>query len=110
MIGKDIWYSKLRYSIEYGVSYGKVSKPDEPRACNWFKAPIGDKVCHYEIRVHTVREAHDQNGKSITSYDGGATWTASDGSELGYIPVPANPTVTSVNITWGKINEDQQSE
>jgi hypothetical protein len=35
---------------------------------------------------------------------------ASDGSELGYIPVPANPTVTSVNITWEKINEDQQSE
>jgi hypothetical protein len=116
--GTDAWHSKLRYSIQYDVPYDKVTKPNKPHDCDWLKAPIGDKECHYEIRVYTVRTAADTRGNAIISYDEGATWTRcirsgadtctapSDGIEP-YPEQPATPVVVrSVALGWEKTDEE----
>jgi hypothetical protein len=115
--GKAAWYSKFRYSLQYDVPYSKVTKPNEPRGCDWLRSPIGDKACHYELQVHTVRSAVDAHGNAIISYDEGATWTRciwngsdvcaalTDGNEQP--EEPARPAVVrSVTLTWEKIDDE----
>jgi hypothetical protein len=72
-----LWDSKLKYAFEYGVNLSDVHKDPKPHDCDWSKAPIGDKECHYEVEVlqTKVREGQDQKtGKPIISYDDGSTW------------------------------------
>jgi hypothetical protein len=71
-----------------------------------YKAPIGDKVCRYEIRVLTVRTAFDTHGKPIVSYDEGVTWVPSDGIEQPYHQEPVRPVVSKVVLTWEKTDEE----
>jgi hypothetical protein len=102
--------SKARYAVQYGVSYDTVRKAQEPHECDWLKAPIGYKLCHYEIRVETVRTAKDKlRGKFMISFDGGVTWSrsAEDGEQPAYeqVPNPATIVNTSVNLLWQKVEE-----
>jgi hypothetical protein len=79
-------------------------KANEPHDCEWLKAPIGDKLCHYEIRVHTFRTAWDTYGKTIFSDNEGLTWLPYDGIARPYYEVPVQPVVSSVSLTWEKID------
>jgi hypothetical protein len=74
-----------------------VTKANEPRGCDWLKAPIGDKDCHYEIQVSTVRTAFDAHGKPIVSFDEGATWLPNDA-------VP--PAKSEVVLPWKKSDDE----
>lgn len=108
--GRDAWYSKFRYSVQYGVHSSDVTKTKEPRDCERLTAPLGGKGCHYEIRVQTVRAAFDQGGKPIISNDGGATWFRTDGVEEPGTERPYNPSaakVSSVSLTWEKVENEQ---
>jgi len=49
----DAWYSKARYSIQYRVDYNHVFVNDEPTDCNFMRAPLGTKDCHFERIVQT---------------------------------------------------------
>ena len=104
-IGRDAWYSKLRYSMQYSVSYEKVTKENEPHDCDCLRAPIGDKVCHFEIRVGKVLSARDDYGKPIVSYDDGKTWIPDgDAARPIYREAPKSmPEVSSVYLTWEKV-------
>jgi hypothetical protein len=93
---REAWYSKIRYAVQYGVSYTQVTKPNEPHDCDWLTAPIGNKNCHYDPQVLTVRTATSTTGKPIVSYDDGKTWSDNDSQP------PIEP---SVFIAWQKIDD-----
>lgn len=95
----DVWHSKWRYAVNYGVSEQDVSIDDEPHDCAFLTAPLGNKYCHYERAVFTVRWATSQAGQPIASYDEGKTWTVFD--PAGRV-VPQYSTVEEVHIGWDK--------
>ena len=57
-------------------------------------APLGDKHCHYDKEVITVRVRNGQSGERMVSYDEGKTWGRADTS------VRAN-----VIVSWTKIQD-----
>jgi hypothetical protein len=94
--GSEVWHSKLRYVIQYQVGFAKVVKPMEPHDCEWLSAPLGNKNCHYEAQVQSIRTSTSTEAKPIVSYDEGKTWVANEG-------VP--PVESRVFVTWLKIEE-----
>ncbi|MGD1073064.1 MAG: hypothetical protein ABSB15_23340 [Bryobacteraceae bacterium] len=93
-----IWYSKLRYAIQYTTPYSQVSKDKEPHDCDWLKAPLGDKECHFEIQVNTVRTARNAQGQPIVSFNEGETWVLDEATP---------PTKSQVFISWKKVAKDE---
>lgn len=95
----DLWQSKLRYAWWYNVSSDQVTIEKKPTDCDFFRAPLGDKECHYERRVSTVRVKTEyldfQRGSvNYVSFDNGKTWNVD----------PANPpTKPKVMISWEKV-------
>lgn len=53
----QIWHAKWRYALAYGVSTNKVDIANHPHGCSFFASPLGEKYCHYERTVSTVRWA-----------------------------------------------------
>ncbi len=97
------WLNKLRYSIWYTVDSSEVQQPqDKPASdCDFLKAPIGIKGCHYEKTVtyqHIIASRDTNTNRSIVSYDEGKTWSWNDGD------YPVSPGKT-VLVTWQKIEE-----
>jgi|HubBroStandDraft_6_1064221.scaffolds.fasta_scaffold84292_6 hypothetical protein len=96
-ITSDMWYSKFRYSWQYGVEFSQITQNPRPRDCNFFAAPMGDKACHYDRQVSTVLTGIDSaTGRRIVIYsnDGSREWN--DGN---------NPVKSSVSIWWQKVDE-----
>jgi hypothetical protein len=110
----DMWHSKFRYTVQYGVTYDQVTIEKAPYDCNFLHAPIGGKGCHYERQVTAstvkgnqwggqdisyddgktwIRKAKNANGDPIVSFDDGKTWSIS--SDTG----KASP---SVSMSWEK--------
>ena len=83
----------LRYAFEANVSYDQVFVADKPRDCDFFTAPMGNKLCHYETVVQTVRISTSTTGQAIVSYDEGETWLLIDAD---YTVIP------SVTVMWIK--------
>lgn len=92
------WDSKLRYSIQYGVPYASVTMLKKPHNCDFLTAPIGNKTCHYEAEVASVRVGMSTEGKPILSHDEGKTWTLDES-------VPR--TKASAYVSWKKVDEDE---
>jgi len=112
-----LWDSKLRYAFQYGANYSDVTKDQKPHDCDWLKAPIGDKECHYDMKVLVaeIRSTDQKTGRSIISYDEGRTWTwnpdatldaSRPAPETGYHPSPGTyPTRKIIYIVWLKVTE-----
>lgn len=95
------WHSKVRYGMQYGVAYDKVSKDNKPHHCDFFAAPIGEKNCHYDavVQKQSVRTGVNPSGYPMVSYDDGKTWYPNNGDP----PVKAEP--ASLSVTWQKVEE-----
>lgn len=96
----NIWYSQWRYETFYDLSSDKVVVATEPHDCNFLAAPLGEKYCHYDRIVSTVRWATSVAGNPIASYDEGKTWSTFT-PDPG-VTVPKFDTVQSVYVTWEK--------
>jgi hypothetical protein len=98
----DGWESKFRYSMYYGTTSEHTTVNKKPHDCDFFKAPIGSKECHFDKDV-TVTETKVGNdtgtGKPVVSYDGGKTWAWNDGATRA---VPH----TEVYVTYTKIENE----
>lgn len=99
----DQWHSAWRYAWSYGIDSSHVSIEKKPDDCNFLKAPIGEKDCHYERVVSTVEISMSTSHSPIESFDGGKTWSE-------YTPdpgttVPPYPAVINVTVTWDKVQE-----
>jgi hypothetical protein len=87
-LGHWVWYSKVRYSVQYDVPMSQVVLEDEPHDCDFFHAPIGNKDCSYEAAVTattitepdpdgpTVLTSKNLEGETVVSFDDGKTWVA----------------------------------
>jgi len=95
----DIWHSKWRYELSYGIQSSEVYVQDHPHDCAFFAVPLGAKYCHYERTVSVIRWGTSQTGNPIVSYDDGKTWSIFDpaGKE-----VPKLSTVKEIYIGWEK--------
>jgi hypothetical protein len=98
------WHSKWRYELEYSVDSDKVYKQPQPHDCNFLAAPMGEKYCHYDLKVSTLRWARSTAGMPISSMDDGKTWDVFT-PEAGAV-VPVSSTVQDVYVTWDK-KEDE---
>lgn len=57
--------STFGYSMKYGVDDKHVYVEPKPHDCEWGKAPIGNKYCHFDRVVTTDK---DRNGKITAVY------------------------------------------
>lgn len=95
-----IWHSKWRYGLAYGVTSDKVHIGDIPHDCAFLAVPLGEKYCHHERSVSTLRWATSTVGRPIASYDEGKTWDEfTPGTN---VEVPKTPTVEEVFVSWEK--------
>jgi hypothetical protein len=95
-----VWHSKWRYELQYDVLSTQIQNAKEPHDCDFLAAPLGDKNCHYEVSVSTIRWATSPTGLPIASVDDGKTWNT-------FVPdagvtVPSKSTVEHVYISWEK--------
>jgi hypothetical protein len=52
--------SRYGYAEKYHVNLTKVSVDPKPHDCEWGKAPIGSKYCHFEKIVLTDKNEHSE--------------------------------------------------
>lgn len=100
----SIWHAKWRYELQYGLSSDKVNVATTPHDCGFLTAPIGEKYCHYDRVISTVRWATSTKNEPIISYDDGQTWTLFT-PNLGET-VPQTSTVKELNVSWEKKEDD----
>lgn len=102
--GADVWYSRWAYELYYGLDSNHLSIDKKPHDCDFWKAPIGAKECHYKRIVSTVEIGKGaKTNRPMMSFDGGKTWsyfTPDPGTT-----VAQGPTVTSASITWEKVED-----
>jgi hypothetical protein len=54
-----LWFgpAAVWYAAVYGASVSNVMVVSRPSDCNFLRAPIGDKGCHYERTVESWKDA-----------------------------------------------------
>jgi hypothetical protein len=97
----DMWLSKTRISWWYGVSADQVTLEKKPADCNFFRAPLGSKGCHYDSQVSAIQVKTNSSNPAryavnYVSFDDGKTWNVDDA-------VP--PTKPQVIVSWEKKEE-----
>ncbi|MGH9745530.1 MAG: hypothetical protein ACRD59_05395 [Candidatus Acidiferrales bacterium] len=94
------WHSKVRYAVQYGVTPDDVYKSERPHDCDFLKAPIGEKECHFEAHSELrVVLTHDNPWSNpVASYDNGKTWVPNDTTP----PAKAERYVT---VSWEKVED-----
>lgn len=104
--------SKRRGS-PYAVSPGRIQIEPKPTDCDFMRAPLGEKGCHYDETVtaynaegdvvggdNAPRYSNDtKTGKPIISWDNGKTWEwlAAD-----HVP---DQTIKTLQVTWHKVTD-----
>jgi hypothetical protein len=88
------------YAWKYGLDSSKVTIERPPHDCEWTSAPIGEKHCHYDARVVTVRVRSElavgaADPTEFVSYDEGRTW------QLNLLPRAA----PGVFVSWVRVDE-----
>lgn len=62
------------YSMSYNIPFESIVSPPEPSGCDFFRAPIGEKACHYQKNVVVAPLGTENNtGRRFISYDNGVT-------------------------------------
>jgi hypothetical protein len=100
----QIWHSKWRYALAYNIVPGRVSIENAPHDCAFLAAPLGEKYCHYERVVSTIRWGRSTStGQSLVSYDDGKTWSVFTPEPTDR--VPQSSTVEQVIVSWKKTDD-----
>ncbi len=100
----DIWHAKWRYAMTYGVNSDNVVLESHPHDCAFLAAPLGQKYCHFDREVSTLRRGTSTTGTRLVSYDEGKTWSVVE-SDPTVTNWPQYNTVVVVYINWKKIEE-----
>ena len=86
--------AQIRYSAQYNIPWKSVAVYAEPTDCDFIRAPIGSKPCHYDRQVEVMPLGTETGtGRRIISFDNGKTVTYPDKDH------PA------VIVSWQKIEE-----
>jgi hypothetical protein len=100
----NMWHSRFRYEVEYSVLADKVIVATHLHDCAFLAAPLGEKYCHYDREVSTLRCATSTTGNPIVSYDEGKTWSVVTNPDPS-VTWPKYDTVSQVYISWKKVEE-----
>jgi len=97
------WMNEIRYSVWYSVDSSQVKQTEDkpPSDCDFLRAPIGRKGCHYDKTVifeNIITRNDTSTNRPVVSYDGGQTWSWNDGDH------PASPGKV-VYLHWQKVEE-----
>jgi hypothetical protein len=78
-----VWLNKVWYASTYSqASFDTVTVEKQPTDCDWSRAPLGDKGCHYKRHVTSVMTGTDNTTHlPMVSFDEGKTWECDDCSE-----------------------------
>ena len=83
----SIWESKSRYAMYYDVPSDHVTVLKEPHDCDFLKAPIGSKECHFDKNVEVTKVGKDnKTGRPVVSHDNGKTWGWDDLTDTRSVP------------------------
>jgi hypothetical protein len=67
-------HSRQRYFVQYGRQVGwvyrRLTTDKMPDDCEWFKAPRGDKKCHYQAKVKFSLAGKDAVTGEAVQYSG----------------------------------------
>ena len=89
-VGNQQWYA-----FEYHVPVKDVIVTPKPHDCEWGTAPLGNKNCHYERRIESVRVSKNlRTGEPIVSFNNGRTWEPET--------IPTEP---SVWVSWDRVED-----
>jgi hypothetical protein len=67
--------SRWAYSLRYNTDLSRVHVAPKPSDCDFFRAPLGFKGCHYQKSLQVARYKADvRSGQWIISYNDGKTW------------------------------------
>jgi hypothetical protein len=47
----SVWVNRVRYAVQYSVDMDKVLMEPKPHDCDFLKAPLGEKNCHFDKTV-----------------------------------------------------------
>jgi hypothetical protein len=92
------WTNIAWYAAKYRASPARVTIADRPRGCDWLRAPLGDKGCHYAA----MATAYNADGQVITDDD---TWPQrTRDKSTGKVPPDTRP--RHVWVVWHKVEDD----
>ena len=94
----DGFSARVRYSWQYDVPQANVqwiSDPNAPTECDWDRAPLGGKGCHY------MRGLHFDYGR------GDVRLEPIDERQPYHVGEPIRPTLRHVYISWTKVTENR---
>jgi hypothetical protein len=86
--------SSYGYAIKYSVNPSSVFIDRRPHDCEYETAPLGNKNCHYDAKVTSVRTSQAADGTGWASYDEGKTWV-----------INTFNSTPGVSVLWSKIDE-----
>jgi hypothetical protein len=87
------WGDTLWYAAEYQVAPREINIAHRPIDCDFLRAPIGEKPCHYEKEVY----GHLPGGATYDAQKGRVISQAGDESRL-----DRNSEFESVSVFWTK--------
>ena len=88
--------SPWAYALRYSADLSQVQILPKPADCDFLRAPIGFKGCHYEKSIQVTRYKTDaQSGNTFVSYDDGKTWAAAEAGQ--------KPGSTQVHVGWDRV-------
>jgi hypothetical protein len=88
------WAYRWRYSTESGFSGAIVAIDRKPHNCEFMTAPIGEKHCHYEREIATVRVSKNRENEAIVSYDEGKSWYRAESA-----------TSPQILVSWRRVDD-----
>ena len=51
------WTNAVWYAVKYSVSIDQIHTDDKPSDCDWGRAPLGNKACHFKAVVTAYNAA-----------------------------------------------------
>jgi hypothetical protein len=105
----DTWMDALWYSVKYKVSLDQVHMNVKPTDCDWGRAPLGSKGCHFKATVI----AYNTAGYMVGGDNAPKTPAITKQKELdttGLTPLTeSTPTydlkIKSVEVRWAKVTD-----
>lgn len=83
----SVWESKFRYAAYYNVRNEQITLVKKPHDCDFLKAPIGSKECHFDKVVAVTKVSKDiKTGRPVVSHDDGKTWDWDDSTDTRSVP------------------------
>ena len=98
----DVWFSKWRLAVYYGIDSSHVEVDKEPHDCEFLTSPLGEKHCSYHSAVilNAMGPASQGSHRAIYySGNGGGTWQTWGSPD---VQLPDGSRLLDVHLQWVK--------